>query len=229
MKLAATGATSFVKAKSEDSILDGEVAAASQERRSEQDSEEGEEEGKGEDSDEPETSEERPKGKRKAKRNTEEKKKYLRRDMFKVFDGPALLAIGAYVFYSFIAFSFADERDDNTITGMLLQHHIASLVEAHKPNGWEDEMEREMERAGGDGVSPRGGRRRRKTGNVQAEFMELRREEEEESEEEAEDDKAVEAGIGELNTKELEEGDGGQLSSEDTDPDDLNSDKEDSI
>lgn len=71
----------------------------------------------------------------------------LRRDMYKAFDGSALMAIG-----------------------MLLQEHVAEVMSASPPDGWEEQMEAEeaqesLER------QVKGGKRRRKKENKSQERM----------------------------------------------------------
>lgn len=162
------------------------------------------------------------KGEGKTKKNKEGKKKHLQRDMYKVLDGSALVAIGTYANALLLHCPLVNVT---TVVGMLLQHHTASLLQTRIPHGWEDEMELEMEHAGGEGIIPRGGKRRRR-GNVQIEVGD-RREEEEESEMEADVyDETIEAGIREEDIEEEGEGSiegnhGSRLSGEGTDETDV--------
>ena len=135
------------------------------------------------------------KAKKKGKMSIKEKKKYLRRDMYKVLDGSALLAIGDFLF-CFHKFSILIYP-----TGMIVQYHTASLLNTRIPEGWEEEMELEMERAGDKNVIPRGGKRRRRA-NVNIEVEELQ-EEEGNTEEDDEQGGEPEVGAREVDSNEV--------------------------
>lgn len=69
----------------------------------------------------------------KTRRNVRKKHQ---QDMYKVMDGTALMALGPFISYSVLGLSMA------VVSGMLLQEHVARLVQGKVPDGWEEEMQR---------------------------------------------------------------------------------------
>jgi len=100
----------------------------------------------------------------------EQKQTYLRRNMYKAFDGSVLMVLGASSLLLPLprtSFRLSSRLSTKLMgywtshggvdAGMLLQHHTASLVDPDVPEGWEEEM------TFGVGERPRGGMKKKGT------------------------------------------------------------------
>lgn len=91
------------------------------------------------------------------------KKEYdpLRKDMYRAFDGTALMAIGR------LCSLMKHWEADGPWTGVLVQEHILELLDRKPPEGWEEEMavyETRENKMNQDGRVVAGGKRRRRNG-----------------------------------------------------------------